>query len=56
MIRSILIDKLYAIANRFDIKEVTKTILRKVLKSVIPIILYTNSKSLYNYQVKLGTT
>lgn len=40
---------------RFDIKEVIKAILEKILGSAVSIILYINSKSLYNCLVKLDT-
>lgn len=43
-------------ADRFDIEAVIKTTLRKILESIVPIILCINSKSLYNCLVKLDTT
>jgi hypothetical protein len=48
--------KLYIIAHSFDISAFIKFIIDKVLRIELPLILYTNSKSLYNYLIKLGTT
>lgn len=56
VIRSVLATKLYRIAYEFDIKVVIKITLRKIFRPAIPLIVYINSKSLYNYLVKLGTT
>lgn len=38
----------------FDIEIVIKTILGKILRFVISLILFINSKLLYNYLVKLS--
>ena len=40
----------------FDIEVVIKVTLRKILGVDVPLILYTNSKFLYDCLVKLGTT
>ena len=48
--------KLYIIAYSFNISAFIKFIIDKVLRIELPLILYTNSKSLYNYLIKLGTT
>ena len=54
--RSVLVAKLYGITHRFDIGAVIKAILGKILGSAVPLILYTDSKSLYDCLIKLGTT
>ncbi len=43
-------------AYGFEIGAVIKAMLRKILGSAVPLILYTDLKSLYNYLVKLDTT
>lgn len=43
-------------ANEFVIGAVIKATLRKILGSAVLLVLYTNSKLLYNYLVKLGIT
>ncbi len=43
-------------AHGFDIGAVIKATLGKVLQAKISLVLYTDSKSLYNCLVKLGTT
>ena len=43
-------------AHRFDIGALVKSTIDKVLKIDLPLILYTDSKSLYECLVKLGTT
>lgn len=53
---NILAAKLYKIAHGFNIRPVIKAILEKILTSAILFVLYINSKSLYNYFVKLKTT
>ena len=54
--RSVLAAELYGMAHDFDIGAVIKAIFGKMLKSVVSLILYTDSKSLYDCLVKLGTT
>jgi hypothetical protein len=54
--RSILASELYALAYSFDIGAVIKSTIQRILQlEQLPLILYTNSKSLYDYLVKLGT-
>ena len=40
--------------HEFDIGVIIKVILKKILKSVISLILYIDSKFLYDYLVKLS--
>ena len=54
--RSILASKLYSIAYSFNISSLVKSIINKVLEIEVPLIIYIDSKSLYEYLVKLGTT
>jgi hypothetical protein len=43
-------------AHGFDIAAAVKSTLDKVLRTDIPLVFYTNSRSLYQCLVKLGTT
>jgi len=43
-------------AYRFDHGAVLKSIIEKILQVELPLILYIDSKSLYEYLVKLGST
>jgi hypothetical protein len=56
--RSVLGAKLYAIAHGFDIGTTLKATIDAILpdSTPIPLVLCTDSKSLYDYIVKLGTT
>lgn len=47
--------KLYEIVYKFDIKVILKVTLKKMLKSIILLILYTNSKFLYDCLIILNT-
>src|SRR6266513_4407281 len=53
--RSVLAAELYAMAHSFDKGMVIKTIIKKILSRSIPLNVCTNSKSLYDCLVKLGT-
>lgn len=43
-------------AHGFNIRVIIKITLRKMLGSAVLLILYTDSKSLYNYLIKFGIT
>lgn len=53
--RNVLAAELYEMAHGFDIEAVIKVMLEKILESTIPLLLYINSKSLYDYLVQLDT-
>jgi post-segregation antitoxin (ccd killing protein) len=54
--RSVLASELYAMAHGFNISASLKTTINKALNINLPLVLYTDSKSLYDCLVKLGTT
>jgi len=54
--RSVLASELYSIAHSFNIGGSVKSTINKALEIKVPLVIYTNSKSLYEYLVKLGTT
>src|SRR6266480_3650336 len=54
--RSVLAAELYAMAHSFDKGMVIKTTIEKILSRSIPLTVCTDSKSLYDCLVKLGTT
>jgi len=54
--RSVLASELYAMAHGFDIAAVLKSTIEKILRKSVPLTLCTDSKSLYECLVKLGTT
>jgi hypothetical protein len=45
--------KFYGIIYNFNIKALIKTIINKIFKIKLLLIIYINSKSLYEYFVKL---
>jgi hypothetical protein len=53
--RSILALELYNIAHSFDIGSLVKTIIDKILEIEVLLVIYIDSKSLYEYLVKLRT-
>jgi len=53
--RSILASKLYSIIYSFDIGGLVKSTINKALEIEVPLVVYIDSKSLYEYLVKLGT-
>jgi hypothetical protein len=54
--RSVLASELYAMAHGFDAGAVVKSTIEAILQIRLPLILCTDSKSLYDCLVKLGTT
>jgi len=54
--RSVLASELYGMTHGFDIGTAIKSTLDKVLQVNIPLVLCTDSKSLYDCLVRLGTT
>jgi hypothetical protein len=53
---SILASKLYGIVYSFDISTAIKSTIDKILQVNLLLVLYTDSKSLYNCFIRLGTT
>ncbi len=56
VIRSVLASELYGIAHGFDYAVVLKSTIEKIVQNDLLLVIYTDSKSLYEYLVKLGTT
>ena len=57
VIRSVLASELYALAHGFDIGAIIKLTIQKILQlEQLPLVLCTDSKSLYDCLVKLGIT
>jgi hypothetical protein len=55
--RSVLASELYRLAHGFDIGAIIKSTIQRILQlEQLPLVLYTDSKSLYDCLVKLGTT
>ena len=54
--RSVLASELYGMAHGFDIGAVVKSIVNRALEIDLPLVVYIDLKSLYEYLVKLGTT
>jgi hypothetical protein len=54
--RSVLASELYAMSNGFDMASAIKSTVEKILGITLPLTICTDSKSLYDCLVKLGTT
>jgi hypothetical protein len=54
--RSVLASELYSMAHGFDISAAIKSTVDKILQIDLPLVLCTDSKSLYDCLVRLGTT
>jgi len=54
--RSVLASELYAMAHGFDIGAAIKATVEQLLQIELPLVLCTDSRSLYDCLVKLGTT
>ena len=54
--RSVLASELYSTAHGFDIGVTIKSTVDKILQINLPLVLCTDSKSLYDCLVRLGTT
>jgi len=53
--RSVLALELYGIAHGFNIGDLVKTIINRILEIEVLLVVYIDSKSLYECLVKLGT-
>jgi hypothetical protein len=53
--RSVLASELYNIVYGFNISAIIKSIVDRALEIDLPLVVYIDSKSLYEYLVKLGT-
>jgi hypothetical protein len=56
VIKSVLAAKLYAMINDFDVEAIIKSIIERMLHISLSLILFTDSKSLFDCLVKLETT
>jgi hypothetical protein len=54
--RSVLASELYGMAHGFNMGALVKSIIDRVLEMELPLVVCTDSKSLYECLVKLGTT
>jgi hypothetical protein len=54
--RSVLASELYGMAYGFDMGGLVKSTIDKALEIEVPLVVYIDSKSLYECLVKLGTT
>jgi len=56
VVRSVLASELYGMAHGFDHAAVIKSTIEKILSIELPLLLCTDSRSLYDCLVKLGST
>jgi hypothetical protein len=56
VIKSVLAAELYAMINDFDVEAIIKSIIKRMLHIFLSLILFTNSKSLFDCLIKLETT
>jgi hypothetical protein len=54
--RSVLASELYGMAHGFDIGAAVKATIERILEIELPLVICTDSRSLYDCLVKLGTT
>jgi hypothetical protein len=54
--RSILASELYNMAYGFNMGALVKSIIDRILEMELLLVVYIDSKSLYEYLIKLGTT
>jgi hypothetical protein len=54
--RSVLASELYGMAHGFNMGALVKSIINRALEMELLLVVYTDSKSLYECLVKLGTT
>jgi hypothetical protein len=54
--RSVLASELYGIVHGFNIGAIVKSTVNRALEIDLPLVIYIDSKSLYEYLIKLGTT
>jgi hypothetical protein len=53
--RNVLASKLYSIVHGFNIGAIVKSIVNRALEMDLLLVVYTDSKSLYKYLIKLRT-
>jgi len=53
--RSVLASELYGIIYGFDMGAIVKSIVDRALEIDLPLVVYIDSKSLYECLIKLGT-
>jgi hypothetical protein len=56
VIKNVLAAELYAMINDFDVETIIKSIIKRMLHIFLSLILFTDSKSLFDCVIKLKTT